>query len=124
MIMEAWKKKAIEVSGYRIGDAGDFLELTDEERQLVEIRVALARAVRRRREASKMTQEQLAKRIGSNQARVAKIEAAARGVSLDQMFKSLIATGGGLKDLVAMVQPRKARIGTRKREAAPKVSVD
>ncbi len=116
--MEAWKKEALEANGYKVGDAGDFVGLTEEERILVELRVAVARAVRRRREASKMTQEQLAERLGSNQPRVAKIEAAAKGVSLDQMFKGLIATGGSLKDLITTLTPKQ----TRKRKPLSKVS--
>lgn len=114
--MEAWKKKALEANGYRSGDAGDFLGLSEEERNLVEVRVALARAVRRRREAGNMTQEQLAERIGSNQSRIAKIEAAAGGVSLDQMFRSLFATGGSLNDLIAKTVPKR----NRPRKTAPK----
>jgi len=106
MIMEAWKKEALEKAGYTVGDAEDFLELTDEERRIVEVRVALANAIRTRRKASKMTQEQLAERIGTNQPRIVKIEAAAKGVSLDQMFKGLFAAGGSLADLVAVVKLR------------------
>jgi len=104
--MEAWKKEALEKAGYTVGDAEDFLELTDEERRIVEVRVALANAIRTRRKASKMTQEQLAERIGTNQPRIVKIEAAAKGVSLDQMFKGLFAAGGSLADLVAVVKLR------------------
>lgn len=114
--MEAWKKKALKANRSRSGDAGDFLGLSEEERNLVEVRVALARAVRRRREAGNMTQAQLAERIGSNQSRVAKIEAAARGVSLNQMFKGLFATGGGLNDLTAKAVPKRSR----RRNTAPK----
>ncbi len=40
--MDAAKKKALETAGWRFGDAADFLEMTDEERQLLDARVKLA----------------------------------------------------------------------------------
>jgi transcriptional regulator with XRE-family HTH domain len=46
-----------------------------------------------------MTQQQLATRLKSSQSRVAKIEAGARDVSLDLMFRGLFAVGGGLADV-------------------------
>ena len=59
-------------------DALDWLGLTPEERAIVELRLAVARAVRIARERQKLTQGNLAERIGSSQSRVAKVEAAAR----------------------------------------------
>ena len=39
------KRQALEAAGWVFGDAEDFLELTVEERHLVELRVAVNRAV-------------------------------------------------------------------------------
>lgn len=97
--MKSQKRKALEQAGYQVGDAEDFLELTLEERQLVDLRLALARQVRRLREARKMTQSQLARKLGSSQSRVAKIESATASVSLDLMMRGLFAVGGTLEDL-------------------------
>lgn len=97
--MKSQKRKALEQAGYQVGDAEDFLELTLEERQLVDLRLALARQVRRLREARKMTQSQLASKLGSSQSRVAKIESATASVSLDLMMRGLFAVGGTLEDL-------------------------
>jgi ribosome-binding protein aMBF1 (putative translation factor) len=108
--MDANKRQRLEAAGFRVGDAGDFLDLTDEERGMVELRLAVARAVRRRREARQMTQEQLAKAMKSSQSRVAKLEAAAAGVSLDQMFRGLFALGFKLEDLGTVVgRPHKRK---------------
>ena len=74
--MDASKREALEAAGWRFGDAADFLELTEEERQIVEFRLMVGRGVRRLREDHHLTQQQLADRIGSSQSRVAKIEAA------------------------------------------------
>ena len=99
--MDKEKQKALEAAGFRFGDVGDFLGLTEEERQLVELRVQAARAVRRLREDSRMSPQQLAVEIHSSQSRAAKIEAGSAGVSLDLIFRGLFALGGTLADLTS-----------------------
>ena len=74
----------------------EFLGLTPEESAIVELRVTVARAVRRLREGQGLTQKGLAERIKTTQPRVARIEAAASDVSLDQMFRGLFAVGGSI----------------------------
>lgn len=37
--MDATKRKAIEAAGWKVGDAADFLGMSDEERQLLDTRV-------------------------------------------------------------------------------------
>ena len=97
--MNKSKRQAVTAAGFRVGDAGDFLELTEEERRLVELRVALSRTVRRLREIHSLTQQQLADRLKSSQSRVAKLEVGASDVSLDLLFRGLFAMGGRLSDL-------------------------
>ncbi len=102
--MDSKKREALEAAGWRFGDAADFLELTEEERQIVEFRLMVGRGVRRLRENHRLTQQQLADRIGSTQSRVAKIEAAAREVSLDLMLRGFFSAGGRLTDLISIPQ--------------------
>src|SRR5438445_13775734 len=92
--MDTVKRKALEAVGWRFGDAADFLGMTDEERQLLDARVEAALAVRRQREARKLSQKELADRIKTSQPRVAKIERAAADVSLDQILRAFAAAGG------------------------------
>src|SRR5207253_9767812 len=92
--MDSVKRKALEAAGWRFGDAADFLEMTDEERQLLDARVEAALAVRRQRQALKLSQKQLAERIKTSQPRIAKIERAAPDVSLDQILRAFAAAGG------------------------------
>jgi predicted XRE-type DNA-binding protein len=101
--------QSLEAAGFRIGDAEDFLELSDEERRMVALRVAISRAVRSLRETQKLTQKQLADKMKSSQSRVAKIEACAPGVSLDLMFSGLFALGGKLEDLSAKRRRKRAK---------------
>jgi predicted XRE-type DNA-binding protein len=93
------KRRALEADGWVFMDAEDFLELTVEERHLVELRVAVSRAVRALRERQNLTQTQVARKLKTSQPRVAKIESGASDVSLDLMFRGLFALGGTLKDL-------------------------
>lgn len=97
--MDKQKQKSLVAAGFQVGDAADFLGLTEEERSLVELRVAVSRTVRRLREEQRLTQQQLAARLKSSQSRVAKIEAGSTDVSLDLLFRGLFALGGKLTDL-------------------------
>ena len=62
MMMKRDMQKRLERAGWRLGDAGDFLELSDEERRFVEMKVALAAGLRGRRERQGLTQVALARR--------------------------------------------------------------
>ena len=92
--MDATKRKALEAAGWKIGDAADFLEMSDEERQLLDARVSLALAIRNQREALDLSQKELGARLKTSQPRVAKIERAASDVSLDQLVRAFTALGG------------------------------
>lgn len=92
--MDAAKRKRLEASGWKFGDAAAFLRMTDEERQLLNARVDLAMAVRRQRESQGLSQRELADRIHTSQPRIAKIERAATDVSLDQLVRAFTAAGG------------------------------
>jgi hypothetical protein len=118
--MEPSKRKRLEEAGYQIGDAEDFLALTVQERQLVELRVALGKAVRLRRRRRNLSQAALARLLGSTQARVAKIEAAASDVSLDLMFRGLFAAGGSPRDLEPFQTPETPKRTSPTRRETPK----
>ena len=47
--MDATKQKALEAAGWKVGDAAEFLKMTDDEQQLLEARIELALAIRRQR---------------------------------------------------------------------------
>jgi predicted XRE-type DNA-binding protein len=83
------KRRRLERAGWKIGDAADFLQLSDEERRFIETKLALAAGLRRWRENLGLTQTDVAERIGSSQSRVAKMEVADRTVSTDLLLRSL-----------------------------------
>jgi ribosome-binding protein aMBF1 (putative translation factor) len=107
--MDNEKRKALEAAGFRVSTVREFLGLSEEEDQIVELRVALARRVRELREGKHLTQQQLASKLGSSQSRVAKIESADSGVSFDLMFRGFFALGGKVADLAKATTPRPAR---------------
>ena|ERR1043165_6778272 len=101
--MKAEKRKRLERAGWRVGDAGEFLGLSDDEAQFVEIKLALARRLRELREKRNWTQADVAKLVGSSQSRVAKMEAADSTVSVDLLVRSLLAIGANRRELGRIV---------------------
>lgn len=91
--MERRKREKLEAAGWKVTTVADFLGLSPEESRVVEIRAALARAVREARTGLGLTQAEVATRIGSEQSRVAKLEAA-QGVSLDALLGAYFHLGG------------------------------
>ena len=112
--MDRAMQKRLEAAGFRVGDAGDFLGLTEDERRLIELRLAVSRAVRQAREKASLTQQQLAAKMKSSQSRIAKIEAGEPEVTLDLSIRALFAAGGELSDLAGMGPTRK-RVAQKRR---------
>ncbi len=104
--MRADKRRKLERAGWAVGDAGDFLQLSDEERRFVEAKLALAAGLRRWREHLGLTQTQVAARFGSSQSRVAKMEAAHRTVSTDLLLKSLFRLGASQRDIARLLSEK------------------
>ena len=101
--MQKAKKDSLESAGWRAGDAADFLELTAEEAAFVELKLALAVYLRKVRAQHGWTQAQVARRLGSSQSRVAKMEAADASVSLDLLVKSLLALGASSSEVARVI---------------------
>lgn len=101
--MEATKRAKLEKNGWRVGSAEDFLGLTSEEAALIELKLALSDGLRKRRTSVGLTQTELARRLGSSQSRVAKMEAADSTVSVDLLVRALLALGATPKDLARAI---------------------
>jgi DNA-binding XRE family transcriptional regulator len=105
--MKAEKRKKLESAGFRVGNTEDFLELTPEEQELVDLRLKVSRLVRTLRERRNMTQIQLARKISSSQSRVAKLESGASDVSLDLLFRGFFAVGGKMNAVTGVKSPKR-----------------
>lgn len=99
--MKADKVERLHAKGWKVGNAEDFLQLTEEERRLVDIKVSLIGAVRKTRLRHKLSQIDLAQRMRSSQSRIAKLEAGDPSVSLDLIVRALIASGATKRDIQA-----------------------
>lgn len=105
--MKTEKRQRLENAGWQVADAKDFLKLSPGEAEFVEIKLALARRVRELREEHNWTQAEFARRVGSSQSRVAKMEAADRTVSVDLLVRSLLAAGADRRELGRVVGSRR-----------------
>ena len=105
--MKAEKRRKLEDAGWRVGNAADFLELTADEAEFVEIKLALARRLRQLREEHNWSQAEFARRVGSSQSRVAKMEAADPTVTVDLLVRSLLAVGTDRRELGRVVASRR-----------------
>ena len=117
--MDAKKVARLRAHGWAVGTAQDFLGLSDEETALIEMSVDLAATFRQARMRSGLTQQELARRMGSSQSRVAKIEAGDPSVSLDLLVRGLLALGSGRKDIGAVIsgRPRPKRAARQRGES-------
>jgi len=105
--MDKAKRKRLERSGWRIGSAAEFLELTSVEAELVEMKLALSSRLRKTRERRHLSQNDLAERMGSSQSRIAKMEAGDPSVSLDLLVHGLLAAGASRREIASALTIRK-----------------
>jgi len=91
--MKLEKRKRLEQAGWRVGSTQEFLGLSDEEMAVIELKLVLRDQIRERRRRLRLSQQAVAKRLGSSQSRVAKMEAGDPSVSLDLLIRALLALG-------------------------------
>jgi DNA-binding transcriptional regulator YiaG len=104
--MDEAKRKRVEAAGWAVGSAADFLELTEDEAAFVDLKLALSDELRARREHQGLSQTALARKLGSSQSRVAKMEASDPSVTVDLLIRGLFATGAGPGDIASAIAAR------------------
>lgn len=97
------KQKKLESSGWRVGSTKEFLGLSEQEATYIDLKLALAENLKKRRQEKNLTQVELARLLKSNQSRVAKMEAGDPSVSLDLLIKSLLALGTSKEELAGIL---------------------
>jgi predicted XRE-type DNA-binding protein len=90
--MDEAKRKRLEENGWKVENVSEFLELTTEEAALIEIKLALSRNLKERRQKL-MTQTELAEKLHSSQPRIAKAENGDASVSIELLIRAMLATG-------------------------------
>lgn len=106
--MKAHKRQKLRKAGWKVGTAAELLGLSPEEAVLVAMKLELVRGVRIFRERQRITQAELARRLGSSQSRVAKLEAGDQSVSIELLMRALLNLGASKKQIGAMIGRRAA----------------
>ena len=101
--MDAEKRKRLEAAGWAVGNTSDFLKLTDAEAELVELKTRLALFAKEQRKTNNLSQDALARKMGSSQSRVAKIESGDPSVSLDLIIRALLTSGATRQELARVI---------------------
>lgn len=102
--MKKSKRARLEAAGWAIGSVKEFLGLSEADTVLIEMKLALSRALRDRRKQYGLSQVQLAERLQSSQSRVAKMEAGDPSVSMDLLVSSLLLLGASSADLAKTIR--------------------
>ena len=106
--MRESKRKRLEVKGWRVGSAAEFLNLSPEEAAYVELKINLASTLREWRSRRQLTQGDLARLVKSSQSRVAKMEAGDPSVSLDLLVRTLLALGASSREIARTFAPSRS----------------
>ena len=101
--MDSDRKSRLEAAGFKFGTVGELFGLTEAEEELVEMKVALAEAIRDLREGRSLSQADLARLIGTGQARVSKLERTSEATSLDTLFRCMLVLGATRQDLAETI---------------------
>lgn len=87
------RRKELEERGFLQATVGDWLDLTPEQVEMIEMRVALATMLRRLREREGMTQTDVARLLETSQPRVSKMESGDPSVTIDLLIRALLVLG-------------------------------
>jgi|SRR4030066_514688 len=91
--MKTSKKRKLELTGWRVGSADEFLNLSPDESAYLKIKLKLSESLKQQRQRKRITQSELAQIMKSSQSRIAKMEAGDPTVSIDLLVRSLLALG-------------------------------
>jgi DNA-binding XRE family transcriptional regulator len=101
--MEPTKRQKLEAAGWKVSTVAEFLDLSPEEMEMIEIRLSLSKLLKQFRKKQDLSQQKLAENINSSQSRVAKMEASDPSVSIDLLIKSLLALGATREDIATAI---------------------
>lgn len=99
MNMKKAKQERLKKAGYKFTDAQKFLNLSDEEMAVIDLKISLVQKLRDVRKAAGITQKQLAKLMKSSQSRVAMLESGSSDASLELICKALFTLGVSPREL-------------------------
>jgi DNA-binding XRE family transcriptional regulator len=101
--MNSIKRKNLKANGWQIGSTKEFLRLSEQENAYIELKLTLGVNLKKFRLEKRLTQNDLAKILKSNQSHIAKMEAGDPSVSIDLLVKSLLVLGKTRQDLAGII---------------------
>lgn len=101
--MKNSKRKNLESKGWKVASVDEFLGLSKEESEFIELKLNLAHYLKTKRLNKKYSQEDLAKQIHSSQSRIAKMERGDPSVSVDLLIHSLLSLGTTRRELAKVI---------------------
>jgi len=104
--MNSQKRARLKAAGWRVGTAAEFLDLSKQEAQLLEMKLSLAKRLHTLRRRRNLSQTRMAQLVGSSQSRIAKMEAGDPSVSFDLLLRSVLAIGSP-REVVQALSSRK-----------------
>ena len=81
----------------------ELFKLSDEQTAFIEIKARLAVALAKLRSRQRLTQVAAARKLGSSQSRLAKMESADKTVSLDLLVRSLLTLGANRREIAEVL---------------------
>ena len=96
--MDIAKRQKLEAVGFKVTTVAEFLDLSPEEMEIIEIRLSLSKLLKQFRE-----QQKLAENINSSRSQVAKMEASNTDGAIDLLIKSLLSLGATREDIATAI---------------------
>lgn len=116
--MKKSKRERLERAGFAVGDTQEFLGLGAAEMAVIDVRVALAQAVRDRRSRRlKVSQTEFGRRVGISESRVVKMEAGDPSVTIDLLMGSLFKSGSTPEEVARVLLS--SMLGTSPPDGSP-----
>jgi DNA-binding XRE family transcriptional regulator len=106
--MKTSKRRKLTRAGFKVGTVQEFLDLSDEEMALIDLKIRLIKKLKSVRADKRIRQQDLARMIASSQSRIAKMEAGSPNVSLDLICRALFAMGVSAQTLARSIAAKKA----------------
>jgi len=99
--MEEFERRLAEAGVVTYDDARDWLGFSEEEKAMSDMRIAAARAVEARARAAKVSQRELARRMGTRQPAVSRMLSGAGSPTFETLFRAMLALGADRREIAA-----------------------
>ena len=100
---EEFERRLAEAGFVTYEDARDWLGFTDEEKALSDMRIAAARAVEAKARETRITQRELARRMGTRQPAVSRLLRGGCTATFETCFRALLAMGADREEIARAI---------------------